>query len=173
MWWLLAAQAAGMVVDWYGSNQQKEIGRMGTRIEQAGIDSAIQTNRLEAEDASLQAMKQLRQNLGTQAAIMAARGTRSGVGSALALSNESVSNFNADERTRRINLLGKEANLRAQNLMAGLHQLTYETQLGQSLRQRAFDKLPLSTLGGGNSSKSPLSNGTKSFGVNDIKSLQG
>ena len=151
---LIAMQAAGMVVDWYGTQQQKEIGRMGTKIEQAGIESAINANKLEAEDASLQAMKDLRKTLGSQAAIMAARGTASGVGSALALSTESVSTFNSDERTRKINSLSKEANLRAQSLMSGLHQLTYETQLGQALRQRFFDKLPLSSLGGGSSGSS-------------------
>lgn len=178
---LLAMQAAGMIIDWYGSQQQKEIGRMGTRLEQAGIENAIQANRLEAEDASLKAMQNLRKNLGTQAAILAARGTFGGAGSALAIRTESIGNFNSDERTRRINTLGKETNLRAQNLMSSLHQLTYETQLGQQMRQRAFNSLPASSFGGGDASpaKGPAggwsgsSSGTKSFGINDIKSLQG
>lgn len=149
---LLALQAAGMVIDWYGNSQQKEISRLGTQIEQAGIESQLQMTRLESEEASVAAMKNLRKTLGSQAAVLAARGTRSGVGSALALSNESVTNFNADERMRRMNLLAKEANLRANSFMVGLHQLTYESQMGQALRQRFFDKLPMATLGGGSES---------------------
>jgi len=180
MWWLYAAQAAGMVIDWYSTENQKEIGRMGTKIEQAGIENQIQTNRLEAEDASLKAMQELRKNLGTQAAVFAARGQSSGAGSAIGLRNESISNFNSDERTRKINTLGKEANLRAQSLMANLHNLTNETQLGNQFRNRVFDKVPMSVLGGGDSSKPSISGNPKnqsygrpSQGINDIKSLQG
>lgn len=156
---LLAMQAAGMVIDWYGNSQQKQIGRMGTQIEQAGIENQIQMTRLESEEASLAAMKNLRKTLGSQAAVLAARGTRGGVGSALTLSNESVTNFNSDERMRRMNLLSKETNLRAQNFMVGLHQMTAESQMGQALRQRFFDKLPMASLGGGSES-----GGTTSFG---------
>lgn len=138
---LIAMQAAGVVTDWYATQNQKEIGRMGTRIEQASIDSAIEGNRLNAADESLKAMQDLRKNLGSQIATQAARGTSSGAGSALTLQNNAVSTFNSDERVRRMNTLGKELNLRAQNLMSGVHQLTYETQLGQSLGKRTFDTI--------------------------------
>src|SRR5690348_6584482 len=130
---LLAMQAAGMVVDYFGTQRQIGMGRMGAQMEQEGIESNIQMTRLESEDASLNAMRQLRENLGSQAAIFAARGVRGNTGSALSLTTQSISNFNADERTRRMNLLGKEAQLRASKVLSGLHQLTSETQLGQSM----------------------------------------
>ena len=135
---LLAMQAAGMVVDYIGTRNQIEQGRMGAKLEQASIDSNLEMTRLQAADESLQAMKQLRQNLGSQAVLNAARGNR---GNPMAMIT-SVGNFNADERTRRMNLLGKEAELRAGKLLSGMHQLTSETQLGQSMTRRFFDKIP-------------------------------
>jgi len=147
---LLAMQAAGMVIDWATTQEQIRMGRMGAKMEQAGIAMNIEMTRAQAEDASLQSMKQLRQTLGSQAAVQAARGTKSGVGSALSVTNESMKAFSDDERTRRMNLLAKEAELKAGSVMSKLHQEQSESQLGAALRQRFFDKLPLaSALSGG------------------------
>lgn len=135
---LLAMQAAGMIVDYIGNKSQIEMSRMGNQLEQASIDSNIETTRLESADASLQAMKQLRQNLGTQAALSAASGGRGNGLSAIT----SLSNFNADERTRRMNLLSRESQLRAGKILTGMHQLTSETQLGQSMTNRFLQSIP-------------------------------
>lgn len=135
---LLAMQAGGMIIDWIGNKNQVETGRMGTQLQQAGIDANLEMTRLSASQDSLDAMKQLRQNLGSQAVMYAARGTR---GNPLSTLN-SVSNFNSDERTRRMNLLGREAQLRAGKVLTGLHQLTSETQLGQSMTSRFLKNLP-------------------------------
>jgi len=143
---LLAMQAAGMVTDWFGVQEQKRLGGLGAKVEQAAITSNIEMTRLQAEDASLQAMKQLRQNLGTQAAMNAARGTRGNAGSAVAFTQESLRNFGSDEQARRMNLLSKEAELRASGVLSGLHQLTSETQLGQQLTKGIFNNLPISAL---------------------------
>ena len=144
---LLAMQAAGMVMDYYGNKKQIEMGRMGQKVEQAGIETNIQMTRLESENASLNAMKNLRQTLGSQAAIMAARGTSSGAGSAMAIRGESVNEFYSDERNRKTNLAYKEASLKAGIAMSKLHQWTSETQLGQAMRKRMFENLPISSLG--------------------------
>lgn len=141
---LLALQASGMVVDWLGKNEQVRLGKMGAEIEQAGIASNIQSSRLEAEEASLQSMKALRMNLGTQAAMLAARGTRSGAGSAVFSMNESIGNFNADERTRRINQLGNEAALKAGQTISTLHQKSFESKTFGEFRQNAINKVPTS-----------------------------
>jgi uncharacterized protein YutE (UPF0331/DUF86 family) len=79
---LLAMQASGMIIDWLGTRNQQMYADMGAKLQQAGIESEIEQNRLQTENDSLQEMKNLRQTLGTQAAIFAARGTRAGVGSA-------------------------------------------------------------------------------------------
>lgn len=139
---LLGMQAAGMVMDWMGTQDQIRMGRMGAKIEQAGIKANIALTRAQAEDASVQAMQNLRKTLGSQAAIMAARGTRSGVGSALAITSESVGAFNKDEQIRKMNQIARENELKAGMVMSNLHQQTFETQMTNALRQRFFDKLP-------------------------------
>lgn len=138
---LLAMQASGMVVDWLGKNEQVKLGRIGAQIEQAGITANIAQSRLEAEDASLQSLKQLRQNLGTQAAVFAARGVRSGAGNALSFMTESVSNFKADERMRKINQLGREAELKAGSTLSKLHQQTRENTIWNQFRTDVFNKI--------------------------------
>jgi hypothetical protein len=170
-WFLLAMQAAGMVIDWYGNKQQIEFGRMGAKIEQAGIESNIAMTRAQSEDQSLQAMKNLRQTLGSQAAIMAARGTRSNAGSALSIWNESISNTNADERARKLNLSANEAQLKAGIVMSKLHQWQSESQLNQALRKRFFDSLPVSSFGGTSGGGAAAFAGSKasgSFGMTSV-----
>jgi len=145
---LLAMQAAGMVTDWLAARDQIKMGRLGARMEQAGIESNIAMTRLQSEDASLQAMRKLRQTLATQTAISAARGAKTGAGTAFSLTTESISNFNDDARARRMNLLAKEANLRAAGVLSGLHQLESETQIGRSMTNRFMNNTPTSSMGG-------------------------
>lgn len=139
---LLALQASGMVVDWLGKNEQVRLGKLGNQVEQAGINANIQTSRLASEDASLQAMKQLRQNLGTQAAMYAARGIRSGTPTTAITSAESVGNFNADERIRKINQVGREAGYKAQSTMSSLHEQTTTNNIWNQFRNDTINKIP-------------------------------
>ena len=143
---LLGAQAAGVVMDYVGTQQQIEMGRVGAKLEQASIGANLSMTRLQAEQASTAAMENLRQTIGSQIAIFAARGVRSGAGSAATITANTVGNASADERTRRMNLLAKEAELRAGGVLSGLHQLTSETQLGQALTKRIVSNLPASSI---------------------------
>lgn len=138
---LLAMQAAGMITDYFGMQEQKRIGRLGYSIENAGIAANISLSKAQAEEASLASMQNLRQTLGSQIAMQAARGTSTSAGSSVSIFNDSISNFNSDKQARRMNLLAREANLRAQGVLSGLHQLTSETQMGQSLRKRFFENV--------------------------------
>ncbi len=137
---LLAMQAAGMVTDWYATQQEKAMGRMGESLTQAAINSSIATSRAQAEDQSLIAMQKLRQTIGSQIAIQTARGTQAGVGSSLSIMKSSETSFNEDERARRMNLLANENNLRASSVMSSLNQLKSETQLGQKLSSDVLSK---------------------------------
>lgn len=141
---LLALQASGMVVDWLGKKEQARMGRMGYKVEQAGIESEIASTRLQTEEDSVAAMRQLRQNLGTQAAMFAARGTRSGAGTASLFPTESVGNFNADERIRRINQLSNEARLKAGKTISTLHQKTNESKLWNEFGKTTLNTIPTS-----------------------------
>ena len=140
---LLGMQAAGAITDAIGTRQQIKQGRAGAELEQAQIENRLEQERASSAQGSLDAMVALRQNLATQQAIFAARGTRATAGTAASIANKSVQNFSADERTRRMNLLSREAGLRATKTLSGFHQLKSETQLGQSLSKRLVDQLPI------------------------------
>ena len=139
---LLGMQAAGMVTDWYAVQQEKSMGSMGEGLTQAAITSNIETERLKAQDDSLMAMQRLRQTIGGQIAMQAARGNASGAGSALSIMEQSKSQFGQDEQARRMNLLAKENELRAAGILSGLHELKSETDLGRKLSQDFFKNAP-------------------------------
>lgn len=143
---LLGAQAAGMIVDYMSTRgQQKMIGQ-ARRVENAAFEANLEALRVQSAEESLAEMKQLRQNLGTQMVINAARGTASGMGTAASLARESVGAFQTDERRRRMNLLASEAQLRGANVLSGLHTLKSETALGRQLAMRTLDTVSLSNL---------------------------
>lgn len=171
MFYLLAAmQAAGMIVDFLGTKNQNDMMNMGMKVQQAGIEANIYQTRLESEDASLQAMKQLRQTMGSQIAIMAARGTSTAGGSAVSLLNESLANFNSDERIRKLNLLGRENQLRAGSAMSRLQYSSDTSKLWQSFASRTFNKFPTSVSGWGGGSSSAFSGSSASgFGMTSNK----
>lgn len=137
---LLAMQAAGMVVDYFGTRQQDQLMKQGMKIQQAGFETDLAQTRLASQNDSLAAMKQLRQNLGSQIAVMAARGTNPGAGSAFSILNESQGNFNADETIRKMNLLGKENQLRGQSALSKLQYSGDSSKLWQGFASRTFNK---------------------------------
>lgn len=139
---LLSMQAAGLVTSLFGYKSQKQTIDMGRKLEQEQFSTNMQALRLESAQASLSEMKQVRQNIGSQIAINSARGNRGG-SSYLSIA-ESSSNFENDERRRRMNLLAKESSLRSANILSGLHTTQSETQLGQNLLKDVFNTLPIS-----------------------------
>jgi hypothetical protein len=143
---LLGMQAAGMIVDYTQTRRQQGLIQAGREIEQAQYEANLESLRAQTEQESLFAMKQLRQNIGTQIAVQAARGTSSAGGTASTLRQTSMAAFSEDERVRRMNQLAKEADLRAGNVLSGLHALSSQTQLGQAMQQRFINLIPLSML---------------------------
>lgn len=141
---LLAFQAAGSIIDYRNYKDNKKLIQMGRELEKSAIEANLEALKVQSGEESLQSMKDLRKNLGTQIATAAARGTRIDAGSAAFGIQKSIGSFNADERMRRLNLLSKEANLRAQNVLSGLHTLQSETQLGQAFTSKLFNMVPAS-----------------------------
>jgi hypothetical protein len=141
---LLAMQAAGMIVDYSQTRRQQGLIRAGREIEQAQYEANLESLRAQTEQESLFSMQQLRSNIGTQIAVQAARGTSSAAGTAVSLRSASQKAFAEDERTRRMNLLAKEADLRASNVLSGLHTSASESQLGQAMAGRFLNLIPLS-----------------------------
>ncbi len=143
---LLSMAAAGAITTIYQGNQNKDLIKMGRQLEQSAIDSNLEALRTQNSESSLEAIKSLRENVSNQIVTNAARGTASGFGSARAALSASEGELAQDEKTRRLNLLVKENELRAAGVMSGLHTLTSETQAGQSLTGQIFNNLPISSL---------------------------
>lgn len=150
----LAMSAAGAIISIQQAKSQKKMIEMGRKLEQASFETNLAASRAEYAQSSLAAMQELRQNIGNQIAINAARGVQSGAGSAAGGIRKSEQSFASDEKARRMNLLTKENQLRAGNVLSGLHTLQSETKLGQSLTNQLFNTLPISGL-------------AKTFGVTD------
>lgn len=141
---LLSMQAAGLVSSIYGAHSQDKYIKLGRKLEQEQYSTNLEAIRLQSSEASLDEMKQLRQNIGTQIAVQAARGNRGG--SSYAGISQASHAFDSDERTRRMNLLSKESELRANHILSGLHSLQSETQLGQSITSSVINTLPTISL---------------------------
>lgn len=153
---LLSMQAAGLVSSIFGARSQDKYIKIGRKLEQEQYTTNLAAIKLQSAESSLDEMKQLRQNIGTQIAVQAAKGNRGGV--SYAGINESSKNFDSDERTRRMNLLAKESELRANHVLSGLHSLQSETQLGQSLTSTFLNSLQTTSLLGPFGNKKGASN---------------
>lgn len=143
---LLSMAAAGAIVPLVQAGQNKDLIRMGRQLEQSAIDSNLEALRTQNSESSLEAIKSLRENVSNQIVMNAARGVSSGAGSGQGAIQSSESAFGQDEKTRRLNLLVKENELRAAGVLSGIHTLTSETQAGQSLTNQIFNNLPISAL---------------------------
>lgn len=141
---LLSMQAAGLVVSLFGAKSQQKTINLGRKLENAQFETNMEAVKLESAQGSLAEMKQVQQNISSQIAVNAARGNRGP--SSIAGIDETVGVFKEDERNRRMNLLAKESELRAGNILSGLHTSQSETQLGQSLLKDAFNTLSVSSL---------------------------
>lgn len=141
---LLSMQAAGLVTSIFGARSQDKYIKIGRKLEQEQFETNLQALKLQSAEASLDEMKQLRQNIGTQIVSQAAKGNRGAV--SYAGINQSSNAFDSDERTRRMNLLAKESELRANHVLSGLHSLQAETQLGQSITSTFLNSLQTTTL---------------------------
>lgn len=141
---LLSMQAAGLVSSLFGASSQQKYIQLGRKLEQEQYAANLKALQLQSAEDSLSSMKQLRQNIGTQIAVQAARGNRGG--SSYSGISRSSANFNSDERARRMNLLAKESELRANHVLSGLHSLESETQLGQSLTSTFLNSAQTTSL---------------------------
>jgi hypothetical protein len=163
---LFSMQAAGLVTSFFGAKSQRDIIEMGKKLENAQFASNMEAIKLQSVQSSLAEIKQVRSNIGSQIAVNAARGNRGG--SSVAGITQTNQAFAQDERTRRMNLLAKESELRAGHILSGLHTAQSETQLGQSLFKDIFNSIPVSSLLSGLTQKKSTNNagvnsGTKEF----------
>lgn len=165
---LLSMQATGVITSMFGYKSQQKTIQLGRKLEQQQFETNLEAIRLQSAEASLDEMKQVRENIGSQIVANAARGNRGG-SSYLGI-QESVNNLNNDERKRKMNLLAKESELRAGHITSLLHANSSETQLGQSLLKDIFNTIPVSSgldrLFNSGKKKTASSNATANTGGN-------
>ena len=140
---LLAAQAAGMAIDYFGSLSASQAAKEAAALKRREIEKQIQYSRLATADESLRAMINLRQNLGSQMAAFAAKGTAPGPATAL-FTAQSVSNFGTDERMRKINQLQTESQLRADKQISKMQEKTFENNQWNEFTKRTVNRIPTS-----------------------------
>lgn len=141
---LFAMQAAGLVTSFWNANSQEKYIKLGRKLEQEQYSTNLKALQVQSAESSLDEMKVLRQNIGSQIAIQAARGNRGG--SSYAGINKASNTFEDDERKRRMNLMSAESELRANHVLSGLHSLQSETQLGQSLTSTVLNSVQTTSL---------------------------
>ena len=138
--YLLAAQAAGMAIDYFGKQNAIGMAKVGADLQRREIEKQIMYSRVAAEDQSLRAMIELRKNLGSQLAMFAARGVAPGAATAL-FSSQSLANYNTDARMRRINQLMVESQLRAGKKISEINQQAFENQNWNAFATNSLNKL--------------------------------
>lgn len=156
---LYAMQAAGLVSSIFSAHSKQRTIQLGRQLEKEQLGYNLQAVRLQSAEGSLDEMKLVRQNIGSQIAANAARGNRANVAGI----NETTRNFETDERKRRMNLLAKESDLRANNILSGLHLNDSETELGQQLTKDILNTIPTTSLFS-QSRKSSSNNATANSG---------
>lgn len=144
---MLAMQAAGMITDYFGTKNQADLMGLGMKLKDAELDANLEENNLQTANDSLEGLKQLRQTLGSQIAVFAARGTSTAGGSAASVLNESQANFNSDEQIRKLNSMGRENQLRAGAAISRLQNSSNVSKLWQGFSSRTLNRFPSSVSG--------------------------
>jgi hypothetical protein len=138
---LLAAQAAGIAMDLYGTKQAAKSMKTGYALDAANAERNIEQLRLQGTEDALFGLDQLRRNLSTQRAISGARGQMSGMGSARAAGMASERAFTADERARELSLRFKTFDIRSDLASGKLANKAQSRQLSQGFMNRAFQQM--------------------------------
>lgn len=157
---LLAAQAAGMAIDYLGTLSSSQEAKQAAALKRREIEKQIMYSRIATADESLRAMQGLRKNLGSQMAMFAARGVAPGPSTAL-FTTESLSNFGADERIRKINQAMTESQLRAEQKISKVQENTFQNNTWNDFTRRSVNRIPTSPQ-----AWSQIGQG---FGLNSVK----
>ncbi len=165
----MAMQAAAMALGLLRSANQKrsqmrelemqsQVGQrmiaLGAQIEQGELSLRMQEEAIASKEQGMFNMERLRETLASQNALASARGVERGSGTAGAMTNTAVNNFNTDERAREMNLLSTQRGLSTQKDLSKLNQTAASFQLNTQIRTQrqsakdAFVEKFLNTAGG-------------------------
>lgn len=145
---LLAAQAAGVGLNLYANKQQSKIEGLGYQLEEGQLNVRMQQELLVASQQQLSDLNRLQENMATQRAVFAARGTNPGQGSARTIMEASSKAYQEDERARKLNTdfrknyieslkriqriehAGLKSNRAAKQLQSGLNMFSFNEIFG-------------------------------------------
>ncbi len=117
---LMGAEAAGFGMSLWGTSQANRMIGMGANLDKQALDLRMQQNTLASTEAAIANQERLRETIGLQAVMFAARGQRGGAGTAAALQNKSLIDFGREERARQLNLLFANQNIKGQKAQIGI-----------------------------------------------------
>jgi hypothetical protein len=145
---LLATQAAGIGLNLYANKQQNKIEGLGYKLEEGQLNLRMQQELLVASQQQLGDLTRLQENMATQRAVFAARGTNAGQGSARTIMEASGRAYREDERARKLNTdfrrnyidslkrlqriehAGLKSNRAAKQLQSGLNMFSFNEIFG-------------------------------------------
>jgi len=167
---LVAMGIGGTIVDFFGTNTQREFNQLAGRLNQAELDVNLEFANVKAKDESVNEMIALRKNLSHMAAVQNARGTSISAGSSMFVRQESEQIAQKDEDMRSLNLDATVASLHGKSLMNELQTTSKDIELKTGLSKRIFNTASSVATGFGNQPKSSgSSQSTRSgFGMTPV-----
>ncbi len=143
---LMGAQAAGFGINLWGTSQANRMIGMGANLDRQALDLRMQQNTLASTEQAIANQEQLREAIGLQAVMFAARGQRGGVGSAAAIQNKSLIDFGKEERSRQMNLMFAQSNIKAQKATIGMQAAGQKAQGWGGLLNTSLNSLNFNSL---------------------------
>lgn len=157
---LLGAQAAGIGASILSSNSTRKATQSAIEAERAQLDLRAEQEQLAFAEANIASIESLSEVLAGQRALLAARGTNAGQGSAFAVAQKSVRTQSADTEARKLNQKFREAQMQGLNRLLNIKSKTTNAQFGTSLLETGLSSFNLnSSIGQWLNSQAP--GGTK------------
>lgn len=143
---LIAAQSAGIATNIWKTSQASKLAGVGADLDRRAIDLQMQQNALVSTQQAISNAQNFRDVIAAQNVQFATRGQTGG--SAASLQNDSVREFNKDERTRKLNLDIKNAQSAREKSKISTEASNAKGKIWGNLLKSSFDKLDLNTFKG-------------------------
>ncbi len=143
---LMGAQAAGFGINLWGTSQANRMIGMGANLDKQALDLRMEQNTLASTEAAIANQERLRETIGLQAAMFAARGQRGGAGTAAAIQNKSLIDFGREERSRQMNLMFAQSNIKGQKAAIGMQAAGQKAQGWGGLLNTSLSSLNFNSL---------------------------
>ncbi len=142
---LLGAQAAGIGVNLLAARTEKRAANAAIEAERSQLKLRAEQEDLAFIEANTASLENLAETLSTQRAILAARGTAAGFGSAYSLAEKSVRAQKADENARKLNKTFQESQMQGLNRLLNIKRAGAQAKFGATLLETGLSAFNLNT----------------------------